>query len=84
MAFVESFSKILEMLKIFLKRVQNERKLKRESFKLSKYFFDHLETENAALVTRIQKKKIRIEVKSVFSKKYFQVKEDLRLKFTIV
>jgi hypothetical protein len=36
--------------------VQNERRLKRESFKLSKYFFGHLETEEAGLVTSYKKK----------------------------
>jgi hypothetical protein len=56
--------------------VQNERRLERESFKLSKYFFDHLETEGAALVTSYNKI-FKIEVKSIFSKKYFQVKKDL-------
>jgi hypothetical protein len=59
--------------------MQNERRLEGESFKLSKYFFNHLETEEAALSTSY-KKILEIEVKSIFSKKYFQVKKDLRLK----
>jgi hypothetical protein len=50
--------------------VQKERKLEKESFKLSKYF-DHLETEGAALVTSYNKI-FKIEVKSIFSKNIFK------------
>jgi hypothetical protein len=49
---------------------------------LSKYFFNHLDTEEAALVTSY-KKIFKMEVKSIFSKKYFQTKKDIRLKLTI-